>query len=62
MPLTLIVNTSRFLGCTETDDMSKEEQAKHAFFLALAALLGEGVYNFGELLAHKVQGVFKGTA
>jgi hypothetical protein len=32
----------------------KEEQAKHAFFLSLAALLGEKVFNFGELLAHKV--------
>merc|ERR1719495_2388951 len=51
----------RFLGCTETDDMSKEEQAKHAFFLALAALLGEGVYNFGELLAHKILESLEGT-
>jgi hypothetical protein len=32
----------------------QEEQAKHAFFLSLAALLGEKVFNFGELLAHKV--------
>lgn len=27
---------------------------QHAFFLGLAALLGEGVYNLGELLAHPV--------
>ena len=36
------------------EELTKEEQGKHAFFLALAALLGEGVFNFGELLAHKI--------
>jgi len=51
----------RFLGCTDYEEMSKEEQAKHAFFLALAALLGEGVYNFGELLAHKILESLQGT-
>ena len=40
------------------EDLTKEEQAKHAFFLSLAALLGEGVFNFGELLAHKVNSTF----
>jgi len=50
----------RFLGCTDVGDMSKEEQAKHAFFLSLAALLGEKVFNFGELLAHKVLDSLKG--
>ncbi len=34
--------------------LTQEEQGKHAFFLSLAALLGEKVFNFGELLAHKV--------
>ena len=42
----------REFGCTYQDDLSKEEQAKHAYFLALAAILR--MYNFGELLAHKV--------
>jgi len=51
----------KYLGCTELDDLSKEEQAKHAFFLSLAALLGEKVYNFGELLAHKVLESLRGT-
>jgi len=50
----------RFLGCTDVDEMSKEEQAKHAFFLSLAALLGDKVFNFGELLAHKVLESLKG--
>jgi len=51
----------RFLGCTDYEGLSKEEQAKHAFFLSLAALLGDGVYNFGELLAHKILESLKGT-
>jgi len=50
----------RFLGCTDYF-LSKEEQSKYAFFLSLAALLGEGVYNFGELLAHKILESLQGT-
>jgi len=50
----------RFLGCTDVEEMSQEEQAKHAFFLSLAALLGDKVFNFGELLAHKVLESLKG--
>jgi len=50
----------RFLGCTDISELTKEEQAKHAFFLSLAALLGDKVFNFGELLAHKVLDSLKG--
>jgi len=51
----------KYLGCTDLEDLSREEQAKHAYFLALAAILGDKVYNFGELLAHKVLDSLKGT-
>jgi len=51
----------RYLGCTEISTLKTEEQAKHAFFLSLAALLGEGVYNFGELLAHPILQTLKDT-
>jgi len=51
----------RYLGCTDCDELSRQEQAKHAFFLSLAALLGEGVFNFGELLAHKILESLRGT-
>ena len=40
----------RYLGCIDLDTLSHEEKHKHAVFLGLAALLGEGVYNFGELV------------
>jgi len=39
------------LGCIDLNDLSKEEQEQHAFFLGLAALLGEAVYNLGELVS-----------
>jgi len=51
----------RFLGCTDISEMPKSQQTNHAFKLGLAALLGDGVYNFGELLAHPVLESLKGT-
>merc|ERR1712228_78273 len=51
----------KYLGCTDLEDLSQKEQADQAFFLSLAAILGDKVYNFGELLAHKVLDSLKGT-
>ena len=51
----------RYLGCSDLSDLSKEDQQVHAFHLSLAALLGKGVYNFGELLAHPVLQTLNGT-
>ncbi|CAK9831550.1 26S proteasome non-ATPase regulatory subunit 13 [Anthophora retusa] len=51
----------RYLGCIDLNSLSRQEQEQHAFFLGLAALLGEGVYNLGELLAHPVLQSLKGT-
>nr|CAG4640850.1 EOG090X05V9 [Eulimnadia texana] len=44
----------RYLGCTDLDTLSADEKQKQAFQLGLAALLGQGIYNIGELLAHPV--------
>ncbi|XP_014294810.1 26S proteasome non-ATPase regulatory subunit 13 [Halyomorpha halys] len=52
----------RYLGCIELSDLSENDKIQHAFFLGLAALLGEGVYNLGELLAHPVLDSLKGTS
>ncbi|XP_014474049.1 PREDICTED: 26S proteasome non-ATPase regulatory subunit 13 [Dinoponera quadriceps] len=52
----------RYLGCIELNSLSRQEQEQHAFFLGLAALLGEGVYNLGELLAHPVLESLRGTS
>uniref|UniRef100_A0AAY5EAH3 26S proteasome non-ATPase regulatory subunit 13 n=1 Tax=Electrophorus electricus TaxID=8005 RepID=A0AAY5EAH3_ELEEL len=44
----------RYLGCVDDKVMPEAEQQERAFTLGLAGLLGEGVYNFGELLMHPV--------
>ncbi|KAE8607032.1 hypothetical protein XENTR_v10010976 [Xenopus tropicalis] len=44
----------RFLGCTDHKELSVSEQQDRAFTLGLAGLLGDGVYNFGELLMHPI--------
>lgn len=51
----------RFLGCVVLDDLSVEEKAARAFDLGLAALLGKGIYNVGELLAHPVLDALRDT-
>lgn len=39
----------QFLGCS-LDEYPKDQWAQQAFFLGLAALLGDGIYNIGELV------------
>lgn len=51
----------RYLGCSDPPS-DPTEQAQQAFYLGLAALLGEGIYNFGELLAHPILESLKGTS
>lgn len=41
----------RYLGCVELSTLSLAEQQEHALYLGLAALLGEKVYNIGELVS-----------
>ncbi|CAB3360789.1 Hypothetical predicted protein [Cloeon dipterum] len=51
----------RYLGCSDLSTITSEDKINIAAFLGLAALLGEGVYNFGELLAHPVLESLEGT-
>ncbi|XP_066559455.1 26S proteasome non-ATPase regulatory subunit 13 isoform X2 [Amia ocellicauda] len=44
----------RYLGCMELQELPVDAQQQKAFTLGLAALLGDGVYNFGELLMHPI--------
>lgn len=44
----------RYLGCTDIADIPVDEQQERAFYLGLAGLLGNEVYNFGELLQHPI--------
>jgi 26S proteasome regulatory subunit N9 len=40
----------KFLGCTDISTLSLESQQRHAEELTIAALVGDGIYNFGELV------------
>jgi len=39
-----------YLACVNIDDLSPAEKASRANDLALSALLGDSIYNFGELV------------
>lgn len=47
-----------YLGCSDISHLSQEEHKKRAFYLGLAALLGEGIYNFGELVSSSANSFF----
>nr|XP_002131243.1 26S proteasome non-ATPase regulatory subunit 13-like [Ciona intestinalis] len=51
----------RYLGCTDLDTISVPEQQERAFNLGLAGILGDKVFNFGELLQHPVLDSLKDT-
>lgn len=44
----------RYLGCIDLSQQDPEDLKKRAFALSLAGLLGDGVFNFGELLQHQI--------
>uniref|UniRef100_A0A1I7WRL6 26S proteasome non-ATPase regulatory subunit 13 n=1 Tax=Heterorhabditis bacteriophora TaxID=37862 RepID=A0A1I7WRL6_HETBA len=44
----------RYLGVEDTTKMPAEDRHVQAVLIGFAALLGENVYNFGELLAHPI--------
>ncbi|ORX93525.1 PCI-domain-containing protein [Basidiobolus meristosporus CBS 931.73] len=52
-------NALLFLACVNLDDLSEVEKVERAYDLSLAALLGETIYNFGELLMHPILSVLK---
>ncbi|KAJ3191879.1 26S proteasome regulatory subunit, partial [Dinochytrium kinnereticum] len=42
-------NALLYLSCVNLEDIPEPERRERAYQLALSALLGEGIYNFGEL-------------
>ncbi|VDD91666.1 unnamed protein product [Enterobius vermicularis] len=51
----------RYLGCEDSKLLSNEEKKMQALLLGFAALLGEDIYNFGELLAHPILKALENT-
>lgn len=43
-------NALLYLACVHSDQLSKQEKVERAHDLALSALLGDQIYNFGELV------------
>lgn len=52
-------NALQFLAYTPAETLQPTEQSQWAFDLGIAALVGEDVYNFGEVLAKGIMGVLK---
>jgi 26S proteasome regulatory subunit N9 len=43
-------NALRYLGCIKYEQLSTAERQERAFYLSLAAILGDDIFNFGELV------------
>jgi len=55
-------NSLLYLACVNPEeDLSVEERATRAHDLGVSALLGETIYNFGELLIHPILGSLDGS-
>ncbi|KAI8830850.1 hypothetical protein BC829DRAFT_426506 [Chytridium lagenaria] len=54
-------NALLYLSCVNLEDVPEAEKRERAYQLALSALLGEGIFNFGELLMHPILDSLKGT-
>ncbi|KAG0174973.1 26S proteasome regulatory subunit [Apophysomyces sp. BC1015] len=50
-----------YLACVDIAELSSGEKAERAYDLAISALLGDMIYNFGELLMHPILDSLKGT-
>ncbi|KAK9454777.1 hypothetical protein V1511DRAFT_500945 [Dipodascopsis uninucleata] len=54
-------NSLRYLACINVGELPVNAQRERAYDLSIAALLGEKIYNFGELLLHPVLDSLKNT-
>ena len=53
--------TLLYISCAGLDQLERSEQIQRSHDLAIAALLGDTIYNFGELLTHPVLNALNGT-
>ena len=53
--------TLLYLACVDLTDLEENERRRIAYDLAIAALVSETIYNFGELLLHPILDSLKGT-
>lgn len=55
-------NALRFLGCIKYEQVPVNERHERSFYLSLAAILADGIYNFGELLMHPILTALNNTS
>jgi len=51
----------QYLAFTSIASIPQEERVSLAFDMCIAALIGEDIYNFGELMGHEITGSLQGT-
>lgn len=61
LPMLFYENSMLYLSYTPVEKIPIDEQRKTAYALALAALVGEDIYNFGDLLSHPILHSLRGT-
>ncbi|CAG8617789.1 11495_t:CDS:2 [Acaulospora morrowiae] len=54
-------NALLYLACIQLEDLTSEEKVERAYDLAISALLGDTIYNFGELLMHPILDALSNT-
>uniref|UniRef100_A0A915DK86 26S proteasome non-ATPase regulatory subunit 13 n=1 Tax=Ditylenchus dipsaci TaxID=166011 RepID=A0A915DK86_9BILA len=52
----------RYLGCEDLSQLTLEEKRTQAQLLGFSALLGQDIYNFGELLVHPILKFLEGSS
>ncbi|KAK5072835.1 26S proteasome regulatory subunit [Lithohypha guttulata] len=52
-------NSLLYLACVDASELSAKERQQRAYNLALAALVSDQIYNFGELLLHPILDALK---
>lgn len=55
-------NALLYLGCVRVEALGEEERVGRAKDLAIAALVGDTIYNFGDLLAHPILQAIQGPS
>ncbi|KAJ2855130.1 26S proteasome regulatory subunit [Coemansia erecta] len=54
-------NALLLLACIDVEQLSVEDRVQRAYDLSIAALLSDSIYNFGDLLSHKILDSLRGT-
>lgn len=52
-------NSLLYLACVDSSELTPQEKQQRAYNLALAALVSDQIYNFGELLLHPILDAIK---